>query len=382
MNAKNNKKILFYISTIREGGAARVMVNLANQFCKENYKVIFVTNFPDKNEYILDKKIKRISIEEKEFTGNCLIKNFTRIRVLRLLIKSHKPEYAISFMAENNFRLILSNLFTTTKSIISIRTDPKRKYRSFKGFFLGKVLYRLANGIVFQTKEAQDFFPKAIQEKSAIIFNPVADNFYRIIRSKQPQNIITCGRLSIAKRQELLIKAFSHLVNKFPQENLLIYGEGKQKKYLEEWIAKLNLQNRVFLMGQSNNIAEILSQAKVFVLSSDYEGMPNALMEAMAVGVPSVSTDCPCGGPRDLIKDGQNGLLVPCNNEKKLTLAMEKLLSQPEQAKQIGAKAREFAQKFATPFIFKQWKKYFDSITPNNNKLKKKRAFFDAKSNK
>lgn len=370
MIAKNNKKILFYISTIREGGAARVMVNLANQFCKEGYKVIFLTNFPDKNEYVLNNKIERISLEEKESAENILIKNFKRIKALRSIIKTRGVKYCVSFMAENNFRLILSSLFTRVKTIISVRTDPKKKYLGIKGFLISKLLYRLADGIVFQTKEAQEFFPKTIQRKSTIIFNPVADNFYQTERDAEPKNIVACGRLNAVKRYDLLIKAFARIFNKYPQENLLIYGQGKMKKDLELLIAKLGLQNRVFLMGQSADIAEILSKAKLFVLVSDYEGMPNALMEALAVGVPSISTDCPCGGPRELIKNGENGLLVPCNSEEKLALAMEKLLSHPNQAKQMGENARKAAQNFTSSVIFRQWKRYFDSIIMSTKKVK------------
>jgi len=358
MIAKNNKKILFYISTIREGGAARVMVNLANQFCKEGYKVIFLTNFPDKNEYVLNNKIERISLEEKESAENILIKNFKRIKALRSLIKTSGVKYCVSFMQENNVRLIFATLFAKAKGIISIRTDPKKKYRGIRGFLISKFLYRLARGIVFQTKEAQEFFPKTIQDKSTIIFNPVADNFYQTERDTDPKNIVTCGRLSAEKRYDLLIKAFARIFNKYPQENLLIYGQGKMKKDLELLIAKLGLQNRVFLMGQSNDIANILAHAKIFVLSSDYEGMPNALMEALAVGVPSISTDCPCGGPRELIKNGENGLLVPCNSEEKLVLAMEKILSDYKRAAQMGQNARKSMQVFKTEVIFKQWEKF------------------------
>lgn len=370
MSVENSKKILFYISDIRKGGAQRAMTNLANQFCKEGYAVVFITNFSAEEEYILNTKIQRLSLEKKESDRNILIKNFKRIRALRSLIKNHKPKYCISFMSENNFRLTLSSLFLPTKCIISVRNDPKKKYRGLKGYFLSKIIYKLTDGCVFQTKEAKEFFPKSLQEKSIIIFNPVADTFYQITRSANPKNIVTCGRLEKAKNQALLIRAFAQIAAKYPQENLLIYGQGSIKKHLEYLIQDLGLQNRVFLMGQSDNIAKVLSEAKLFVLSSDYEGMPNALMETMAVGVPSISTDCPCGGPRELIKDGENGLLVPCNNEKMLALAMEKLLSQPQKAKQMGENACKTAQEFTAPIIFKQWKKYFDSIIMNTNKVK------------
>ena len=169
----------------------------------------------------------------------------------------------------------------------------------------------------------------------------------------------------------MLIGAFAQIAKEFPNENLLIYGSGELKQNLQKLIENLNLQKRVFLMGTTDKVEEVLSKAKIFVLSSDYEGMPNALMEAMTVGLPCISTDCPCGGPKKLIKDKQNGLLVPCKNEGELALAMEKLLSSKNLAEEIGINARKTAQSFAHPIIFKQWKQYLDSIIVNTNPLKK-----------
>lgn len=360
--SNTSTKILFYISTIREGGAARVMVNLANQFAKMKYDVIFVTNFPNKNEYTLDKKIKRISLEKEEIVQNALIKNIIRIRALRAVIRTYTPQYCIGFMIENNVRLLCATCWMDTKSIISIRTDPKKKYRGIKGYLIGKILYRLADGIVFQTKEAQQYFPKVIQQKSAIIFNPVAEKFYQTMHSNSSHHIVTCGRLSEEKRHDLLIKAFAHIAAKFPEENLLIYGRGNKETMLHQLISQLNLQNRVFLMNQSTHIEQVLTEAKLFVLSSDYEGMPNALMEAMSVGVPSISTDCPCGGPRELIKSGKNGLLVPCDDENVLAQALDKMLSNPQRAMQMGENSRQAAQQFRPEIILKQWEKLLNKI--------------------
>ena len=227
---------------------------------------------------------------------------------------------------------------------------------------IAKILYRLADGIIFQTKEAQAYFPKAIQKKSAIIFNPVAERFYQTEHATASHNVVTCGRLIEAKRQGLLIKAFSRIANKFPTENLLVYGEGNQRAALQKLILDLALQDRVFLMGQNTDIAYILSQAKVFVLPSDYEGMPNALMEALAVGVPSISTDCPCGGPRELIASGHNGLLVPCNDENELVKAMDTMLSSPEQAIRMGKNAQQVAQSYKAQLIMRQWKEFMETM--------------------
>jgi len=363
MDANNNlKKILFYISTIREGGAARVMVNLANQFSKVGYEVLFITNFPAKIEYPLSAKIKRISLEKEESKQNIWNKNISRIRALRDIIDANKPKYCIAFMMQNNVRLLLATLFTGVKTIISIRTDPKRKYSGIKGYLIGKIFYRLADGVVFQTKEAQAYFPCAIQKKSAIIWNPVSDKFYQTTLSENPHNIVTCGRLSGEKRQALLIRAFANIAHKFPTDNLLIYGQGPKENALRQLIGELKLQNRVFLMGQSRDIAKVLGNAKLFVLASSYEGMPNALMEALTVGVPSISTDCPCGGPHELITPKYNGLLIPCDEEKALIHAMDAMLSNPKQAVQMGENARKVAQSYRTDMIAQEWEKLLRRI--------------------
>lgn len=351
-------KILLYISTIGGGGAARVLVNLANYLVKANYQVIFITNFSDENEYLLDEKIKRLSLEKTESTQNRLFKNISRIYKLRRLIRQEKPQVSLSFMGENNFRLLLSTFGLASKTIISVRNDPKQEYKGVMGYLVGKFLFRLADGVVFQTKEAQAWFPKSIQKKSTVIFNAVQDSFYRTNRSPHPQHIITCGRLNLQKNHALLIRAFARIASKYPQENLLIYGKGILEDKLHLLISKLHLEKRVYLMGLNTNIEQVLAQGKIFVLSSDFEGLPNALMEALALGVPSISTDCPCGGPRELIKQQENGLLVPCNNEEALAQALEKLLLNPQKTAKMGEKARRAARIFRPELIFKQWQEF------------------------
>ena len=221
----------------------------------------------------------------------------------------------------------------------------------------------MVDGIVFQTPEAQAWFPKSIQNKSTIIANLVAEKFYQVKRSQRPQHIVSCGRLHRQKNHTLLIRAFAKLADKYPQENLLIYGKGDLESSLNQLIEQLGLQKRVFLMGQSTDVAKVLSQAKLFVLSSDYEGMPNALMEALVAGVPSISTDCPCGGPRELIQHGKNGLLVPCNDENALVRAMDQLLSNPQLAAKMGENARHGAQQFKPEIIVKQWEEFLQKDT-------------------
>lgn len=169
-------KILFYISTIRGGGAAKVMSNLANQFCISN-EIVFVTNFPGQHEYVLDGRIKRFNLEAEESRENILKKNFKRIICLRKYIKKETPDVVISFMGENNFRAIFANGFLRSKLIVSVRNDPDREYSNRLSRLMAKSLYRLADGCVFQTKDAMEWFPKSVQRKSRIILNQVDEKF-------------------------------------------------------------------------------------------------------------------------------------------------------------------------------------------------------------
>ena len=302
-------KILFYISTIRGGGAARVMTNLANELSLDN-EVYFVTNFSSNHEYELSNNIHRYLIEKSESKDCVVIKNFKRIRKLRLIIKSIQPNVSVAFMAENNFRLILAALGLKTKTIISIRNDPKKEYEGFISSALAKSLFKKADGVVFQTEDAKNFFSMDIQKKSKIIFNQVDSKFFQ--KSEGPgKYIVACGRLSKQKNYPMLLKAFVEVHKTFPKEMLLIYGEGEQKNELVDLVDNYNLNDVVKFMGFSKNMQDVYKEAKMLVMTSDYEGVPNVVLEALASSVPVISTDCPCGGPRMMIEDGKNGYLVP-----------------------------------------------------------------------
>ena len=188
----------------------------------------------------------------------------------------------------------------------------------------------------------------------------MGNQFYHVKRAENPRNIITVGRLMTQKNHKLLIEAFSKIAKEFPDENLVIYGEGELRDTLETQSKKLGLEGRVKLPGATTNVAEKLSSAKVFVLSSDYEGMPNALMEAMAVGVPVISTDCPCGGPAMLIEEDSQGILVPCQNAEKLANALRLLLESQDLRLMVGESCKERALQFSPDIVFSQWKEYIE----------------------
>lgn len=354
------KKLLFYINQIAEGGAERVMTRLANSFSEDGYDVIFITSFLLPNEYYLNSNVKRLSVEKQEIVQSKIKRNYSRVKYLRRVIKKEKPDAVISFMMEPNFRILLGTIGLGTKKIISVRNVPEKEYAGKIGWIVSHVLFRLADGVVFQTEDAKKWFPKSIQKKSEIIFNAVDPCFFNTEKLDDIGGIVTMGRLSSQKNQKLLIDAFEKIANEYKEITLHIYGEGSERKKLQNQIEQKKLTGRVILEGQVTNVSEILQHAKIFILSSDYEGIPNALIEAMAVGVPCISTDCPCGGPSMLIDNGINGILVNVGDIEAMTEAMRKLIANPQFLKSIGKQARLDMKSYTPDKIYLTWKNYIN----------------------
>ena len=352
---------MFYINAIHEGGAERVLVNLAHQFALQDNECILTTSFVDNWEYPIGENVKRISCFEKPIKG-AIKRNYLLIKKLHKLVKQEKPDVLISFMAEPNFRALIATKGLKTKNIISIRNDPNKEYGNFLFRFLAKRLYRKADGVVFQTEDAKNWFSQKIQRKSKVIYNQVDERFFSENFQGKRKDIVSVGRLTAQKNQKILIEAFALIADKI-EDNLIIYGEGNLRNELEELIKQKGLQNRVFLPGMIQNVPETIKGVKVFVLPSDYEGMPNALMEAMALGLPCISTDCPCGGPRMLIQNGNNGVLVPVNDVASLSEAIYKIVSmKKEEREKFGEKAKETAKNFAPNVVFEQWESFVKTV--------------------
>ena len=354
-------KIFFYISTLEKGGAERVVTQLAKEFGKQDNNVTIITSFQGENEYEIPSYIRRINLLKEKDTSNKIIRNLRLISKLRKIIKKHNPDLLISFMQEPNVRAIIATRRLRTKSIISVRNDPIIEYPGIIGRLISNYLLPKADGCVFQTEDAKMFFPKNLQEKSTIIFNQVDEKFFDIAK-KEGEYIVSIGRLSPQKNQKMLINTFEKVNIEYPNEKLLIYGDGELKENLNYEISKKGLEDKIFMMGITSDVPKVLSKAKMFILTSDYEGMPNTLLEAMAVGLACVSTDCPCGGPKTIIEHGKDGLLVPINDENELARSILLLLEDKEFSNRISRNAKEKSEIFKPSYVFKQWKDYFVEV--------------------
>lgn len=357
------KKIMFYINAIHDGGAERVMINLTKYFSEAGYDTVLVTSFRDKWEYTVPEHVKRLSLENTEIKQSRWRRNLSRIYKLRQLCKKEKPDILVSFMTEPNFRALLATIGLPTKNLVSVRNDPEVEYGGKIGRLIGKYLLPLADGCVFQTEEAKKWFPQKLQSKSRIIYNSVKEDFYHIQRKPNKGEIVTCGRLEKQKNHALLIQAFAKIAREFPYATLKIYGEGSLKEQLQQQINELHLQGRAFLMGATDHVEEALKSADLFVLSSDFEGMPNALMEAMAAGVPCISTDCPCGGPKELFGDYFKKQLIRMKNVGDLIESIEHI-GQMTKADKIhfSNQIKERAELFLPDRVNKRWKNYINDL--------------------
>lgn len=361
-------RIVFHLNCLEQGGAERVVTNLSAQFAKEDYEVIIATEWEAENEFVLDPKVKRIHVglttedEKRSRIG----KYFARIKNLKEMLLREKPDLLIAFAHKANYRSLMATLHLDIPVLISVRTDPVGHYDAWFDKLLIPWLYPKIAGCVFQTEGQRDFFAKNIQEKSRIILNPINDKY--IGRTPVPHRrkvVAHVGRLVDFKNQPMLIRGFAEVHKKYPEYQLEIYGGDSfdgTKEILENCMKECGVEDSVHLMGASDDLARATEDAAFFAFTSDWEGLPNALMEAMALGLPSIATDCPCGGPRTIMKDGENGLLIPIKNQEALEKAMCTMIENPDMAERLGNQARKLGEIANSHAIFLQWKDYVNEL--------------------
>lgn len=359
-------KILFHLNCLEQGGAERVVSNLANQFAKEGDDVVVATEWQGENEFQLDNKVRRIHVglKERDEGKNRISKVWIRIKYLRKCIRDEKPDIVIAFAHKANYRALTSTIGMKVPVVISIRTDPAGHYDSLSDKIQIPLLFPRAAGCVFQTQGQREFFPEYLQKKSCIILNPVNDKYLNVPKPEmREKTVVQSGRLVDFKNQPMLLKAFVKVHEKHPDYDLKIYGPDSfdgTKEILEGIIKEHHAESFIHLMGGSDELEKQLPKASVYAFSSDWEGLPNALLEAMALGMPIVATDCPCGGPKTVIQDGVNGLLVPIKDEEAMAEGINRLIEDRELAERLGQNARKISEKINSVSIITQWRGYIE----------------------
>lgn len=354
--------LTLFIGSLYNGGAERVTCNLASFLAERGHTVEILTMSETERTYELSSRVSVTHLLRLSERKNALYNNILRIPRLTHYLRSHRQTDAYVVMLPETITLLLAmKPLTRARMILSERADPSR-YNARRKFLL-KHLAPRADGFVFQTEDARAWYRDIVRGKeTAVIPNAINPLFLRpAFTGTRQKTIVSAGRLNRQKHFSLLISAFSQIAQQFPDWSLTIFGEGYTRPELEEQIAQSGLQDRVSLPGNVTDIADRLQSAGMFVLASDFEGMPNALMEAMALGLPCISTDCPVGGPRYLIRSGENGLLIPVNDVQALANAMQTLLEHQELAAQLGAQARNIQETLAPEQVYSRWEAYIQA---------------------
>lgn len=359
------KRIALFISSLQKGGSERVMVNLVEYLHKNGYEVILVTQYKQEIEYEISPEIRRVfsEPEEHELQGGRIHNFLVRYQKLRGIWKAYKPNVILSFLGKNNLMAIITSLLLPSKVAVSVRGEPTMEYEGKLMQMLAKWGFFFADGVILQTKQASEFFPNVVRKKAVILPNPMNPVFLEKRDTGEKEDVIVAaGRLDENKNHAMLIHAFAKIAGEYPTTNLVIYGEGECREKLEALIAEKGLTERISMPGSVTDIADRICKARIFTLTSNTEGMPNSIMEAMALGIPVVSTDCPCGGPATLIEDGVNGLLVPVGDAFALSDAFRKILSDAEFAEKLGENANKIAQELNPNRVNREWEKYLLNV--------------------
>lgn len=354
-----DKKLFLVIPTLRQGGAERVMSEIANRGAVGyNLEIHLVLLFKSDDFYKIDSRVKihRLEFENKGglYKGIALLNVFLSFRKL---LKINKPDAVLSFMQVYNSFTILTSAFLGIDVFISDRNNPVKTLSIFSRI-LRFFTYRFAKGIISQTYLAKDVLESKITNNNIeVIPNPAREiQRYDIDKEKI---ILNVGRLVPEKGQVYLVDAFSKVRDS--EWKLVILGEGPLRNVLEEQINKLDLSDRVFLLGAVKNVDEWLCKASIFAFSSISEGFPNALIEAMNAGLPCVSFDCNAG-PRDIINNYRNGILIPERNVEMLTTSINDLIESEVLRKKLGDAAREVNRTFSMETVILRYFTFLNLI--------------------
>lgn len=347
------KHISFVIGGMTRGGAERVISILSNYYATEGWKVDIVMMLDNEVNYELNPNINLIDMT---LDKDSRVKSAPKwVSLFRKYVKEKNPDVIVSFVARINIVVLLATLGMKVPVIVSERNDPAADGRSRVIDIATKILYRKSKTIVFQTERAKNYFTGKIKSLGVIIPNPVA---ITCTARKSKNKIVSVGRLAPQKNQKLLIDSFNDVLKKHPEYSLYIYGDGSLKQQLETQIIELGLEKKVFLPGNKPNVHKEIADAKIFVLSSDYEGLSNALLEAMMMGFPCVSTEC--AGADEYIINGENGMLVPLQDKDAMINAINYIIENQDIAFEMGEKAKRSVSKCSVEFIMKEWNKIIE----------------------
>lgn len=354
-------KILFVIHSLRVGGATKQLALIANSLVKFGHNVtVYAYSFNQKSAFPLDSKIKYVC--EEHIVKNAKVEYLVTPRRIRKIVKQTNPDIVIGWRTNAGCLVALGCLGLKVKTVFCERSDPYMEDNFM--LHIAKWVCNLNDFGIFQTKGAQEYY-KILRKNSVVIPNPYSsDKDFETIQYSDRKHEIACvGRFELVqKRQDIMLNAFKIFYSKYPEYKLSFYGDGADRAKVERLANTMGLQDSVIFHGAVSNVLDKIASSKLLVLSSDYEGIPNVILEAFTADTPVVSTDCSPGGARVLIDNGENGLVVPIGDYMALAEAMECVVSDETLAIKFINNGKKKIKEFVPDLIFEKWNNYLLSL--------------------
>lgn len=356
-------KIGIVIWRIAFSGAENVANALVEQFIQMGHEVQIILTASKAPE---DTKCRIYSVMAE---GNKLQRVLNRSKQLREINAIEKYDIIIGFGHIDTIHCIRAFAGSKTKIVGCARMDPilypQRKSLRIERF----ILYHALSGMIVQTNAQKEYFEKCVKRNCFVIPNPVRESLMDDLKYQpKKKKISTVARLDNAQKNHIfMFQCFEEFLKTYPEYELDIYGNGPDEALYREYIAAHNLGDKVFLKGYTDNAMQAIQDSEMFLLTSNHEGMPNALIEAMSIGIPAISIDCGGGGPKDLIVDGENGFLVPTNDRAMFVERMILLASNDELRAKIANESKKIRVRLNVREIAQKWISAFDTIIRGNN---------------
>lgn len=360
------KKILFITNSLGFGGAEKMLTFVANSLNKRGHSCCII-NLNTVGKYI-NEKTQDIAKEIKIYTFDASEKKQGHIQTIKSIYriaKEFSADVIVGFTSYPSLYAKVVGMMLGTPSIMSERGDPTRTKGNTIKAHIAQIIINSSSGGVFQTEGARDFYGRGLRKRGVVIPNPIfIDGEVPQIDYEQcEKSVVTVGRLdNFQKRYDVMLDAFRIFSEKYPDYVLKLYGRGSDEELIKEWVEEKDLCDKVKFLGLASKPMENIVNDGMFLITSDFEGISNSLLEAMAVGLPCVSTDHTPGGARLLITDHENGLLAPVGDSVAIATAMCEFAENPELARKCGENAKDVLVRFAPERIIDMWEEYINKV--------------------
>lgn len=360
----NAERIVLITSTMGAGGAERVLATMANYWAERGKHISLVTIASNQDDiYSLHPSVERVPLDllwDCNGRLDSLISNCKRLVRIRREIMRREPQIILSFIDQTNIRVLAALLWTRAPIIVSERTDPRCHNIGRIWSVLRRILYPRAKRVIVQTRSVQAWANQFVTHKKVgVIPNPIRNLPAVNGKWKEQRLILGIGRLNAEKGFDLLLSAFAATGLHHRGWRLLLLGEGEKRADLCRLANQLGITDVLDMPGIVSSPESYMARSAIYVLTSRYEGFPNALLEAMAMGMAVVSVDCD-SGPREIIQNQVDGLLVPTRNVEELAAVIRQLADDKELRNKLGARAIEVRKRFALSNIMSQWEETID----------------------